>query len=193
MSDRGKLSAGKGRVEILDCFDRLILRSSAQLKPILKQLIEQSLASAKIEFREVQGGFSDEAIEFSIPAQRKYLTLPRLVLAGIGASLSLTVETIEELKLALTEVGTNAVQHAYKGQRSPGLIVYRFKISDTRLVMEVIDSGVGMNPKQLETASQGNELGFLVMGKMVDKVEIASELGRGTLVRLISDLKKKEE
>ncbi len=59
--------------------------------------------------------------------------------------------------------------------------------------MEVIDSGVGMDPKQLETASQGNELGFLVMGKMVDKVEIASELGRGTLVRLISDLKKKEE
>lgn len=180
-------------VKIVDFFDELILVGSRESKPTLKQLVEKCLTTENIEFQEIDL-LAKDTIQMTIPAETKYLTLPRLVVAGIGASRLLSHEVIEDLKKALTEASTNAIKNAYKNNFGQS-IVYRFRTSDRQIVIEVIDNGVGMDSRRLEqarseTVSKGEGLGFFVMQSLVDKVEITSEPGQGTLVRLIKDLEQ---
>ena len=52
-------------------------------------------------------------IEMKIPAKPDYLGVIRLTLSGIANRMGYTYEEIEDIKIALSEACTNAVQHAY--------------------------------------------------------------------------------
>ena len=52
-------------------------------------------------------------IEMKIPAKPDYLSVIRLTLSGIASRMGYTFEVIEDLKIAVSEACTNAIQHAY--------------------------------------------------------------------------------
>ena len=178
------------RIELFDFFDRLIIASRLDLKSRVRRLIDRSFTAGKIELREDPSGPKHGTTELLVPAQRDYLILPRLVVAGIGSRLSQTLEMIEKQKMALTEASENALAHAF-GENA-GSILYRYLVSPKELTIEVIDDGRGMTSGLIDENKNWvggeNGMGLFLMQSLVDRLEIESEPGEGTLVRLITVL-----
>ncbi|MBS4206468.1 anti-sigma B factor RsbW [Bacillus sp. FJAT-50079] len=87
-------------------------------------------------------------IEMKIPAKAEYVGVIRLTLSGIASRMGFTYELIEDLKIAVSEATTNAVQHAYK-EGEGGEIVVGFALYEDRIEVMVADSGQSFNLQQI--------------------------------------------
>jgi serine/threonine-protein kinase RsbW len=129
-------------------------------------------------------------VELTIPAQSRYLVLPRLGLAGIAPVAGLDEETLADLKLAVTEACANAVRHAYPDGQ--GHVHVRMELEPGRLVIRVADRGRGLQGDDVEAwdASGLREegMGLSIIQAIVDELEIESSPGAGTALRLVKTL-----
>jgi serine/threonine-protein kinase RsbW len=129
-------------------------------------------------------------VELTIPAQSRYLVLPRLGLAGIAPVAGLDEETLADLKLAVTEACANAVRHAYPD--GEGDVHVRMELEPGRLVVRVADRGRGLQGDDVEAwdASRLREqgMGLSIIQAIVDELEIESRPGAGTALRLVKTL-----
>ena len=130
---------------------------------------------------------SANAVELTFPAKAEYLVLARLAIAGLAPVLHADEETIADLKLAVTEAGTNAVRHAYGD--AGGDVRLSVGIDAGSCTLEVADEGIGIGPGKLrewdteELAEAG--MGFTIMRTIADEVELTTgRSGAGTVVRL---------
>jgi hypothetical protein len=83
--------------------------------------------------------------------------------------------------LAVSETVTNAVIHAYAG-REPGQVSVRCRADGGRLVVEVLDEGVGIGAR---ADSPGIGQGLALVGAIARSLEIAPRTdGPGTIVRM---------
>jgi len=135
---------------------------------------------------------SAEIVELKVPCDAKYLLLVRLVAGGAGHRAGLTVEDIEDIKVALSEACTNVVNHAF----DEGVVAakramkVRLTVGEGELTIEVEDEGVGFDPKNLERAQDASlesngGLGFGLMEELTDSIHIESAPGSGTKVVMI--------
>jgi len=83
-------------------------------------------------------------IEMKIPAKPDYVGVIRLTLSGIASRMGFTYEEIEDIKIAISEATTNAVQHAYQNDEG-GEIIVGFGIYPDKLEMMVADYGQSFN------------------------------------------------
>jgi serine/threonine-protein kinase RsbW len=122
-------------------------------------------------------------VRLTIPARAEYVLLGRLALSGITRMRPLDDETVNDLKLAVTEACTNSVRHAYGENGGTVDIVY--ELHDDRLVVVVSDDGAGFDPSELEEAGELTEggLGIAIIRALVDEFEVG-ERGDGTGSRL---------
>jgi serine/threonine-protein kinase RsbW len=129
-------------------------------------------------------GVSMREVRLTIPAKAEYVLLGRLALSGITRTRRLTAETLNDLKLAVTEACTNSVRHAYGGNGGTVDIVY--ELHDDRLVVEVSDDGDGFDPDRVEEAGELTEggLGIAIIRALVDEFEVGERGdGRGSRLR----------
>jgi len=77
------------------------------------------------------------------------VALARLALSGVAAIAGASLEELADLKLAVSEICTNAVVHAY-GANRPGSVVIRYTVGDAVVTVEVEDTGVGFDPSAVE-------------------------------------------
>ena len=85
------------------------------------------------------------------------------------------------VELAVSELVTNVVLHAYVG-REPGRVSVRCQAEAGRITIEVADDGVGVAPRD---DSPGVGHGLALVGGLADTLEIAPGAGgRGTVVTL---------
>jgi serine/threonine-protein kinase RsbW len=109
-------------------------------------------------------------IEVKMPAKPEYVGVIRLTLSGVASRMGFVYEDIEDLKIALSEACTNAVQHAYeKSER--GEIVVGFGIYEHKLEMMIVDNGKSFNFEQTK-----GQLGPYTQGSSIDQL---SEGGLG--------------
>lgn len=145
-----------------------------------------------VDYNETNTDPAVKDIHLTVPADMTYITLARLVVAGIGASLSLSIDTIEDLKIALTEALSNVVKHAYPENRAKGKITIWFSVSDHKLLMDVKDTGMGFNNSKLKykqiPSSRGQGLGLFLIKSLMDEVGLYSTIGRGTEVKMVKFL-----
>ena len=88
-----------------------------------------------------------ETVELRISARPENLSLARLALAGVGATVGAPAEVIADLKVAVTEACTNAIKHAYlEGGGDDEGIVVSYAASADSLSIRVEDHGVGFDP-----------------------------------------------
>lgn len=126
------------------------------------------------------------------------VSLARVVAASFGAQVDLTINEIEELKVAISEAVSNAIIHGYQNdpEKVVELIITRY--SD-RLVFSVADWGIGIEDiqKALEpaysTASDRMGLGFVFIQSFMDHLEIESEINKGTKVTMVKNLAVRQE
>lgn len=103
-------------------------------------------------------------IEMKIPAKPEYVGVIRLTLSGIASRMGYTYEEIEDIKIAVSEACTNAVQHAYPTNEG-GEVTVGFGIYADKLEMMVADSGKSFNFTKTK-----NELGPYTESSTVDQL-----------------------
>lgn len=103
-------------------------------------------------------------VEMKIPAKAEYVGVIRLTISGIASRMGYTYEEIEDIKIAVSEACTNAVQHAYPDDEV-GEVIVGFGIYEDKLETMVADSGKSFNFLQTK-----NELGPYTESSTVDQL-----------------------
>lgn len=124
-------------------------------------------------------------------------SLARTVVAAFIAPLDPNVDTLMDVKTAVSEAVTNAVIHGYRGKS--GEIELDMTLEDNVLSIIVADRGVGiadiaqaMEPLYT-TMSPDMEragMGFTVMESFMDEVKVVSRPGQGTTIKMVRNLSK---
>jgi serine/threonine-protein kinase RsbW len=132
-------------------------------------------------------------VQLEIPARPEYLSLARQVVAAAAAlEPSFHDERIDDLRVAVSEATTNAVE-AHADLSSTDRIVIRCNLGDDRIEVEVLDQGLGFDPEDLTEVPDAVEperlhyergLGIPLMRVLADEAEIISDED-GTAVRLV--------
>jgi anti-sigma regulatory factor (Ser/Thr protein kinase) len=97
-------------------------------------------------------------------------------LRAIGAD----PRSLADVLLAVSEIVTNCVVHAYRGQSAGVVAIEAHRRGDT-LLLSIADRGLGMSPR---TDSPGLGLGLPLVGRIADRVDISAEPGGGTTVQM---------
>ncbi len=140
-----------------------------------------------------EAALAPEVIELEIPARAEFVALARLVVSAMAASDSnLADERVDDLKLAVSEACTNAIE-AHDAAGTSDRVLVRCKAGSESLEVCVEDRGHGFDPAQLPDHPPVTDpdrlkfergLGIPLIKALVDEVEF-SPTDRGTSVRLV--------
>ncbi len=137
-----------------------------------------------------------EIIELEIPARAEFVALARLVVSAVAtADSDLAEEQIDDLKLAVSEACTNAIE-AHDAADSTERVVVRCSVDPRGVEVRVLDRGGGFDPKSLPDHPPVTDpnrlkfergLGIPLIRALVDSVEFSSS-PEGTEVRLVMNV-----
>ncbi|HET7579589.1 MAG TPA: anti-sigma B factor RsbW [Bacillales bacterium] len=126
--------------------------------------------------------------EMTVPAKAEYVGVVRLTASGVANRIGFTYDEIEDIKVAVSEACTNAVNHAYKDE-TEGKVTVGFGVYEDRLEIMVVDRGRSFDFEKVRDkvgpfegevfVEQLNEggLGLFLIETLMDKVEISGESG----------------
>lgn len=125
-------------------------------------------------------------LRLEFPSRAENIGVVRLAVASFASRLPFTVSDIQhDLRVAVSETVTNAVVHAYP--RQAGRVVVETWVEAGRLIVTVQDWGRGFDPAAVAEPNPDEEhmgIGLQIVRACMDRVEIESAPGRGTLVRM---------
>lgn len=120
-----------------------------------------------------------ETVELRMDARPENLVLARLALGGIVARSAFDEDVIADLKLAVTEACTNAIEHAYAGGNGDNEVVVRFLLGEEAIAVEVQDWGAGFDADQAwrapdEELRDHAGVGLMLIRSLSDELTIVS-------------------
>ncbi len=123
----------------------------------------------------------------------------RVAVASFMTQLNPTVEEVADVKTAVSEAVTNSIIHGYDNEVHK--VSIRCRIEDNVFVVEVCDKGKGienieeaMRPMFTTKPEQERSgMGFAFMEAFMDTVEVESEPGKGTKVKMKKTVGKGRE
>jgi stage II sporulation protein AB (anti-sigma F factor) len=133
----------------------------------------------------------ENKINFEFDALSENECLARVVIAAFIAKLDITVDELEDVKTAVSEAVTNAIIHGYpSGNGRIGMMAVLSP--EGRLEVEITDKGkgiadIGLAMQPLFTTGDESErsgMGFSFMEAFMDGIDVKSQLGKGTAVRM---------
>lgn len=118
----------------------------------------------------------------------------RMVIAAFITGTNPTLEEISDIKTAVSEAVTNSIIHGYNDEN--GRIKIKAKVTGRSIYIEVIDYGTGIEDinRALEPmyTTKPNEdrsgMGFSFIEAFMDKMQVESELGQGTVVKMWKEI-----
>lgn len=121
------------------------------------------------------------------------VALARVTVAAFAAQLEMTLEDLEEIKVATSEAVSNSIIHGYDNDPNKSVTVIA-TITENTLEITIEDEGRGipdvtqaMQPAY-STDPERMGLGFVFMQSFMDRVDVASEVNKGTRVLLVKNL-----
>ncbi len=129
-------------------------------------------------------------IRLEIPAVAEWVAVARLAIAAVASRSHFSVEEIEDIKLAIAESCTNAIQHG-----EGGTIEITCEASSESLIMTVRDRGTGprlgsVEGERITESGRTEELGVFLIRALMDKVDYTSDSRTGTqlvMTKLVAD------
>ena len=131
---------------------------------------------------------NEMALEFDSRSQNEGFV--RVAVAAFATQLNPTLEEVADLKTAVSEAVTNVVIHAYR--EKTGKVRIECSVREKEMTVTVIDYGVGI--ENIEKAMEPlyttrpeldrSGMGFAFMEAFMDELEVESEPGQGTTVRM---------
>ena len=126
-------------------------------------------------------------VERRVPAKAQYIGVARLTISGLASRLGFSYDEIEDLKIALSEAVTNAVQHAY--EREKGEVVVGCALFEDKIEIMIADNGKGFDYNEMKNnvgpyndqeevkfLREGG-LGLYLMETLMDEVKVHHEEG----------------
>lgn len=123
----------------------------------------------------------------------------RVTVAAFLTQLNPTLEEVADVKTAISEAVTNAIIHGYENEIHK--ITIRCKVEGQCFLVEVEDEGKGI--ADIEQAMEPlfttkpelerSGMGFAFMEAFMDKIEVKSEEGQGTIVKMEKTIGKGRE
>lgn len=119
----------------------------------------------------------------------------RVVVAAFASQLDPTLEELSDVKTAVSEAVTNAIIHGY--ENGEGQVTLRCEIEDRKLTIEISDNGKGIEDVELARQPlytsrpelERSGMGFTVMETFMDSLEVESEIGKGTKIKMTKTFK----
>lgn len=132
-------------------------------------------------------------IRMEFPGLPENVGLARITVASFISQIDLTINELEEIKVAISEAVSNAIIHGYQNSGQGTVVLEAFR-SDNKLILIVEDKGQGiadikqaMEPS-FSTDPERMGLGFVFMKSFMDKLEVESKVGQGTKVIMTKNL-----
>ena len=131
-------------------------------------------------------------VEFSSVAQNE--SFARMVVAAVITGTNPTLEEVSDVKTAVSEAVTNSIIHGY--ENGDGMVRIKASVTGRSVYIEIIDHGKGIEDvkKAMEpmyTTKPGEErsgMGFSFMEAFMDKLEVESTYGQGTIVKMWKEI-----
>ena len=126
-----------------------------------------------------------------LPAKSGNESFARASVAAFCANLSPTLEEINDVKTAVSEAVTNAIVHAYPD--GEGEITIEVTTYDDNVVsIDVSDEGTGIRDADearkpffsTKSHEEHSGMGFTIMEAFMDELEVKTQVGRGTIVKM---------
>ncbi len=136
-------------------------------------------------------------LEFSALSQNE--SFARVAVAAFIAQLDPTMDELTEIKTVVSEAVTNAIIHGYENNPN-GIVYIQVSIEDSLIELSIKDVGLGI--VDVEEARQPlfttkpelerSGMGFTIMENFMDEVEVLTQPGRGTEVKLKKHLQSRK-
>ena len=134
----------------------------------------------------------ENKMELSFLAISENEAFARVAVAAFATQLNPTVAEITEIKTAVSEAVTNAIIHGYENSGGECMVHLKCHIVSNEIFIEVSDSGGGIADidqarEPLYTSKPEMErsgMGFTVMEEFMDRLEVDSQVGFGTTIKL---------
>ncbi len=136
-------------------------------------------------------------MNLEIPPRTSNEAFARAAVGAFAAQLDLTVEELADIKTAVSEAVTNSIIHGYSDSSGTVKIHCEIICGDTdRFDIVVSDEGRGIEDiekamEPLYTTSPEDErsgMGFTVMQSFMDELDVKSEPGKGTVVKMTKSI-----
>ncbi|MEQ8462092.1 ATP-binding protein [Coleofasciculus sp. E1-EBD-02] len=138
--------------------------------------------------------------ELHVPSDLKFLTIVESWLLGslevaLGDSVDWQHQS-SRLRLALVEAYSNVVRHAHRDQ--PNLpILIRLELKERDIALEIWDHGKGYDitnySQPSPEAKQESGYGWLIMQKLMDRVEYRLQINGRNCLKMETSLPKADE
>ena len=126
----------------------------------------------------------------SLPALSVNEGVARAAVAAFCAQCNPTVTELADIKCAVSEAVTNCIVHAYREKRGKVYITVRLIPGGVRILVRDLGCGIPDIRRAREPlfttdgAGERSGMGFIVMESFMDRLDVYSKPGRGTLVVL---------
>ena len=141
-----------------------------------------------------------ETIELNIPCMSDYVSVVRLAVSGVATRMNFSIEEIENIKIAVSEACTNAIQYAFDEPKNERVYI-TFNLNKETLEIIVKDNGKGFNVNDIVNDPIENRnledideniprlgLGITFIKSLMDETEITSNSENGTTVKMIKKI-----
>lgn len=115
-----------------------------------------------------------DLVNLVIPAKDDFVGVARLAVSGIANRMGFSYDEIEDLKLAVSEACTNAVDAHYTD--GEGDIKVCCNIFSNRLVIEVMEGNYGED-NSVDKPLKEQDLGLYLIESLMDQVDVQDEGG----------------
>lgn len=134
-------------------------------------------------------------LQFSALSQNE--SFARVTVAAFIAQLDPTMDELTEIKTVVSEAVTNSIIHGYEN-KSDGTVYISVRLQNGTVDLLIKDEGIGIADideamQPLYTSKPELErsgMGFTIMENFMDEVQVRSEPGFGTEIRLKKHLSK---
>ena len=135
------------------------------------------------------GKAAPAVVELKIPCRPEFVGVARLTILGVASRMQFSYDEVEDMRLAVGEACTAAVERATKANKTDTTITIRSESLNNKLTIEVKDQvgSVQQPPAAPEFPEELDEqgLGALLMELLVDEFSIEATENGGTLVRMV--------
>jgi serine/threonine-protein kinase RsbW len=129
---------------------------------------------------------SQGIVRLEIPARAEWVAVARLAVAAVASRQRFSVDDIEDIKLAVAESCTNAIQHGLPD----GTIEIVCEVTAEGIVLTGRDRGQGpplgtVEEERIGELGRTEELGVFLIRALMDSVEYTSDVRDGTQLVMV--------
>ncbi len=123
-----------------------------------------------------------------MPSSPRYVSLARLVAGSVARGLDFSEEGVDDLKIVISEICTNAIIHCGSDDPQANRVSVEYIPGEGSLTIEVRDRGRGFDPGCVGDFQAGLEagkgFGLPLVKSLVDEFELRTDQDCGTTVRV---------